>query len=269
MANPFSYEGKRVVITGAYSGVGAALLELLDELGAEHITVLDLKEPSGPATKFVPGRSQLRGGGRRRGRRDRGAGARAVQQRRRRRHDAGEHRDGGELPRGAQASPRASRPRCPKGVRSRSPRRSPAGSGRPTSPRSRSCSTVERLGRIARLDRLASRPVRRRLLGVEGVHAGLHDVDRAGEQQRGMRINSVCPSPIDTPLLPDFRETMTEKTIDWAIEQCGRVAQPRDIAPVLAFLGADASGYRERREPQRRPRLHRRPWRWASSTSPP
>ena len=53
MANPFSYEGKRVVLTGAYSGVGAALLELLDELGAEHITVIDLKEPSGPASKFV------------------------------------------------------------------------------------------------------------------------------------------------------------------------------------------------------------------------
>jgi NAD(P)-dependent dehydrogenase (short-subunit alcohol dehydrogenase family) len=62
-------------------------------------------------------------------------------------------------------------------------------------------------------------------------------------QQHGMRINSVCPSPIDTPLLPDFRETMSEKTIDWAIEQSGRVAQPRDIALVLAFLGSDASGF--------------------------
>ena len=52
MTNPFSYEGKRVVITGAYSGVGAALLELVAELGAAHITVLDVKEPSGPATTF-------------------------------------------------------------------------------------------------------------------------------------------------------------------------------------------------------------------------
>ena len=77
-------------------------------------------------------------------------------------------------------------------------------------------------------------------------------------QQRGHRINSVCPSPIDTPLLPDFRETMSEKTIDWCIEQSGRVAQPRDIALVLAFLGMRRVGVRERREPQRRPRLHRR-----------
>ena len=29
MSNPYSFEGKRVVITGAYSGVGAALLELV------------------------------------------------------------------------------------------------------------------------------------------------------------------------------------------------------------------------------------------------
>ena len=53
MASPFSYEGKRVVITGAYSGVGAALLELVADLGAEHITVIDLKEPSGPAGTFL------------------------------------------------------------------------------------------------------------------------------------------------------------------------------------------------------------------------
>ena len=53
MANPFSYEGKQVVVTGAYSGVGAALVELLRELGAAHITALDIKEPSGPIDRFV------------------------------------------------------------------------------------------------------------------------------------------------------------------------------------------------------------------------
>ena len=61
--------------------------------------------------------------------------------------------------------------------------------------------------------------------------------------RRGVRVNSVCPAPIDTPLLPDFRETMTDKTIDWTIDQCGRVASPLDIAQALAFLGTDASGY--------------------------
>ena len=42
MTNPFGYEGKRVVVTGAATGVGAALIEVLAELGAEHVTVLDV-----------------------------------------------------------------------------------------------------------------------------------------------------------------------------------------------------------------------------------
>lgn len=53
MANPFSYEGKRVVVTGAYSGVGAALVELLSELGAAHVTVLDVRKPSGPVDVYL------------------------------------------------------------------------------------------------------------------------------------------------------------------------------------------------------------------------
>jgi NAD(P)-dependent dehydrogenase (short-subunit alcohol dehydrogenase family) len=45
MANPFSYEGKRVVVTGGGgAGMGAATVTGLAEMGAE-IHVLDLKEP--------------------------------------------------------------------------------------------------------------------------------------------------------------------------------------------------------------------------------
>ncbi len=43
----FRYDGKRVVVTGGASGVGAALVALLSELGAARITVLDRKPPSG------------------------------------------------------------------------------------------------------------------------------------------------------------------------------------------------------------------------------
>ena len=61
---------------------------------------------------------------------------------------------------------------------------------------------------------------------------------------RHVRTNSVCPAPIDTPLLPDFNKTMTEKTMSWTIDQIGgTIASPRDIAMTLAFLGADASRY--------------------------
>ena len=61
---------------------------------------------------------------------------------------------------------------------------------------------------------------------------------------RGLRINSVCPSPVDTPLLPAFRETMTDQIIDWAIDAgAGRVATAEDQARALLFLGSDLAGY--------------------------
>ena len=53
MSNPFGYQGKRVVVTGAATGVGAALLDVLAELGPEHVTVLDVKKPTGPLDEFL------------------------------------------------------------------------------------------------------------------------------------------------------------------------------------------------------------------------
>ena len=48
MAHPFSYADRRVVVTGAARGVGAALLEVLADLDVGHVTVLDLGQPDGP-----------------------------------------------------------------------------------------------------------------------------------------------------------------------------------------------------------------------------
>src|SRR5262245_30486550 len=48
--NPFRYDGKRVVVTGGASGLGAALVALLSDLGAARITVLDQKPPIGSVT---------------------------------------------------------------------------------------------------------------------------------------------------------------------------------------------------------------------------
>jgi NAD(P)-dependent dehydrogenase (short-subunit alcohol dehydrogenase family) len=62
--------------------------------------------------------------------------------------------------------------------------------------------------------------------------------------RRGIRTNSVCPAPIDTPLLKDFRETMSDKLIDWNVSETnGRLVTPREVATVLAFLGGDAATY--------------------------
>ena len=47
------YTGKRILVTGGATGVGAALLDLLAELGASDVTVLDLKQPTGPHATFI------------------------------------------------------------------------------------------------------------------------------------------------------------------------------------------------------------------------
>jgi NAD(P)-dependent dehydrogenase (short-subunit alcohol dehydrogenase family) len=62
--------------------------------------------------------------------------------------------------------------------------------------------------------------------------------------QRGIRINSVCPGIIDTPLLDDFIATMGRPILEWMVSQSGgRRATPTEVASVLAFLGSDAASY--------------------------
>jgi NAD(P)-dependent dehydrogenase (short-subunit alcohol dehydrogenase family) len=62
--------------------------------------------------------------------------------------------------------------------------------------------------------------------------------------ERGIRINSVCPGLIETPLLKDFSATMGQDMLDWTVTQSGnRRATPVEIANVLAFLGSDAASY--------------------------
>lgn len=240
--NPFSYEGKRIVLTGAYSGVGAALLELLDDLGAEHITVIDVKEPSGPASTFLP--TDL-------------SSEAAV--------DAAVAAIDGPVHALFNNAGVAGTMPVPTvmAVNYLAVRQLTEG----LAPKMTDGSAVAITASIAGGQWATHLAEIQELFAIEGWDASLAWIDSHPDlftdaysvskecmqvytmvsaraaQERGMRVNSVCPSPIDTPLLPDFKETMSEKTIDWCIEQSGRVAQPRDIALVLAFLGCDASGF--------------------------
>ncbi len=60
-------------------------------------------------------------------------------------------------------------------------------------------------------------------------------------RSRGVRVLSVSPGVVDTPILPDFRASMGDAAIDAATAEAGRLAQPGDIAPVIAFLLSDGA----------------------------
>jgi NAD(P)-dependent dehydrogenase (short-subunit alcohol dehydrogenase family) len=51
---------------------------------------------------------------------------------------------------------------------------------------------------------------------------------------RGIRMNSVSPGPVATPILADFIETMGQRVVDDLKEN--RAGEPDEIAPVIAFL---------------------------------
>jgi NAD(P)-dependent dehydrogenase (short-subunit alcohol dehydrogenase family) len=59
-------------------------------------------------------------------------------------------------------------------------------------------------------------------------------------RDRGIRMNSVSPGPVDTPILPDFIETLGERAEE-DMRIMDRPGRPTDIAPVVAFLQSDGS----------------------------
>ena len=95
------YEGKRVIVSGAASGMGAATAELLVELGAE-VHAIDIKKPevTGPRElhRDRPARARA---DRRRGRQDRQDRERAVQLRGAAQHVLEPRRDARQLLRAA------------------------------------------------------------------------------------------------------------------------------------------------------------------------
>jgi NAD(P)-dependent dehydrogenase (short-subunit alcohol dehydrogenase family) len=244
MSNPFSYADKRVVVTGAATGVGAALIDVLAELGAEHVTVLDVKPPTGPHDRYLE--TNL-------------ADEQAV--------DAAINELDGPVHALFNNA----------GVADTSPPRTVIGVNY-LALRGLSESLLDRIPEGGAIVNTASTAGGQwathidqinELLDIAGWNQTLDWVDAnlgaLGVQpyffskelvqvytmrssrptiRRGVRTNSVCPSPIDTPLLEDFRKTMTDKIIDWNISETnGRAVSAREVATVLAFLGSDAAAY--------------------------
>lgn len=55
---------------------------------------------------------------------------------------------------------------------------------------------------------------------------------------RDIRINCVSPGPIQTPILPDFLETLGDRAQE-SVRNMDRFGTPEDVAPVVAFLLSD------------------------------
>jgi NAD(P)-dependent dehydrogenase (short-subunit alcohol dehydrogenase family) len=244
MPHPYSYEGKRVVVTGAATGVGAALIELLAELGAAHVTVLDLHRPAGPHQAFL----QLNLG-------EEAAVERALREIRGPVHALFNNAGVADTqpPHVVLAVNFLALRRLSEGLLDRIPQ----GGAIVNTASTAGGQWAARVAQINELIGIADWS--KALAWFEEKRASLGQMPYFFSKElvqvytmrssrptlrRGVRTNSVCPSPIDTPLLVDFRKTISDKMIDWSVsESGGRPVSAREVATVLAFLGSEAASY--------------------------
>jgi NAD(P)-dependent dehydrogenase (short-subunit alcohol dehydrogenase family) len=241
VSHPFSYENKRVVVTGGSSGVGHALVGVLRQLDVAHVTVIDVRDPDVAVDRFV--RADL-------------SDQSAVQA-------IPAALDGAIDVLFNNAGVAATRPAKMVmsvnylGLRRLSETlldRIPAGGAivnTSSTTGNRWAAHLAEISELLDLDdwdeslawvhahpELTADPYS---FSKECVQVYTQRSSRS-TTARGVRTNSVAAGPIDTPLMVDFRATMTDKVIDWSVGQTHRgLASAGEIAAVLAFLGTEAA----------------------------
>jgi NAD(P)-dependent dehydrogenase (short-subunit alcohol dehydrogenase family) len=61
--------------------------------------------------------------------------------------------------------------------------------------------------------------------------------------QRGVRVNTVCPGYIETPLIQGLIEDPAARAGLEALHPIGRLGQPEEVASVVAFLASDDASF--------------------------
>jgi NAD(P)-dependent dehydrogenase (short-subunit alcohol dehydrogenase family) len=237
--DPYHYDGKTVVVTGAATGVGAALIELLAELGAASVTVLDIKEPSGPHDRFL--QTDL-------------SDPAAV--------DAAIVAIDGPVD--VLFNNAGVADTLPSetvfavnflALRKLSEGLLPqinAGGAIVNTASIAGGQWMTRLAEITELIGITGWSEAAEWYASKSLEVDTYSFTKECVQVYTMhsshatlasnvRTNSVCPAPIDTPLLPDFRKTLTDQMMDFAIDNSGgRLVTAREVAMALGFLGSDA-----------------------------
>ena len=63
-------------------------------------------------------------------------------------------------------------------------------------------------------------------------------------RDHGVRMSTISPGPVDSPMMPAFREAMDENILEWtAREAIGRMGRPDEMALPLVFLCAPGASY--------------------------
>ena len=236
------FSNRRVILTGGATGVGAALLDLLAEQGANDVTVLDVKTPPGPHARFID--TDL-------------SDPRAV--------DAAIAAIEGPVD--VLFNNAGVADTLPPTTVFQINALAPVRLGQALLPQLREGGAVVNTASIAGLRWADNLEVIGELLEIDDWDKALAWFDGRDlgvdtysftkqvvqiwtmrfsqvAAAHGVRVNSVCPAPIDTPLLADFRATLSDAAIDWSIAAAGgRLVTPREVAQCLAWLANAESSF--------------------------